>query len=143
MSEFLYNELFAIACGKKLGQGFARSVYVLSANDDYVIKVETRAQSFQNVSEWETWSWVKEHPALAKWFAPCTDISPSGAFLVKRRVTPLRPRERPKKLPAFLCDLKIENFGLYKGRVVCCDYGTVHSAIRDVPRKLVEATWRT
>jgi hypothetical protein len=63
-------------------------------------------------------------------------------MLIQRYCEPLREVELPKLLPDFLCDLKRENFGMFDGRVVCCDYGTAHSAIRRTSRKLVKAEWR-
>ena len=36
-----------------------------------------------------------------------------------------RPLKRlPKRLPSFLDDLALRNFGTYRGRPVCHDYGT-------------------
>lgn len=120
----------------------ARKVYVLRLNPEYVIKIESGRQSFQNVAEWEYWSWVKD-TKIEKWFAPCELISTCGSMLVQRRVTPLRPNELPKRLPAFLdCDLKIENFGLIDGKFVCCDYGTAQFIVQQSPRHYVPAKWR-
>lgn len=141
MSKFRYGEARAILCGTMLGSGVARKVYELRTNPMYVIKIETRGCSFQNVAEWETWAWISGGP-LARWFAPCEFISPCGLMLVQHKVTPLRTAELPERVPAFLCDLKIENFGLLKWRFVCCDYGTVQSSFRKTSRRLVRAKWR-
>lgn len=140
MSQFRYREAKAILCGDLIGEGSARKVYQLRTNAAYIIKIETGGQSFQNVSEWETWLWVRA-TALEKWFAPCEMISPCGLLLVQRKVAPLRDSELPPKLPAFLCDLKRENFGLFDKRIVCCDYGTVQSAIRLASKRLLKAKW--
>lgn len=130
-----------LICGDLLGEGVARKVYSCMLNDAYVVKIERKARSFQNVAEWDTWSWAKGSPRHARWLAPCALISPCGAVMAQRKVVPLRPEELPTRLPAWLCDLKRENFGLLDGKVVCCDYGTVNSAIRDASTKLVKATW--
>lgn len=139
---FMEREFRSIICGDLIGRGAARSTYLFRGDESVVIKIETRGGSFQNVSEWELWGWVDKTP-MARWFAPCVDISSSGAILTQRRVTPLREGERPAKLPAYLCDLKTENFGMYQGRVVCCDYGTVFSAIRSASARMVRAKWRS
>jgi hypothetical protein len=141
VTKFRYREARAILCGELIGEGSARKVYELRTNPDFVIKIETAGRSFQNVSEYETWQWVAGGP-LAKWFAPCQFISPCGLLLVQRKVEPLRIAELPPRLPAFLCDLKRENFGLLAKRIVCCDYGTAHSAIRIASKRLVRAKWR-
>lgn len=141
MTKFRYREARYILCGDLIGEGSARKVYQLRTNAEYVIKFETGGQSFQNVSEWETWEWVRGQ-STEKWFAPCEFISPCGLILIQRKVEPLRPKELPPKLPIFLCDLKRENFGMLAGKVVCCDYGTAHSAIRGASKRLVKAKWR-
>lgn len=141
MSELLYNEARSLLCGDRIGQGSAREVFVLRTNPEYVVKIETAGGSFQNVAEWEIWSFVNGGP-LQKWFAPCEMISNCGVMLVQRRVKPLRDHELPKKLPEFLCDLKPENYGLFNGNFVCNDYGTMGYAIRTVSRRLVKAEWR-
>jgi hypothetical protein len=141
MTEFLYNEARSILLGNRLGEGMSREVFELRTNPAYVIKIETRGQSFQNAAEWETWNWVNGGP-LAKWFAPCEFISSCGVLLIQRKVAPLRDSELPARVPAFLCDLKIENFGLLNGKFVCCDYGTVPSAIRLVAKRMHRAKWR-
>lgn len=142
MTKFRYKELSSVMLGEFIGQGSARKVYHARMNDKYVCKIELKAGSFQNPSEWETWNWVEGNKQLARWFAPCWAISTCGMMLVQRYCEPLRDADLPKRLPGFLCDLKKENFGMMDGRVVCCDYGTVHSAIRDVSRKMVKAEWR-
>lgn len=139
--DFKYQELSSVMIGSFIGDGIARKVYRCLMNRDYVCKIESGARSFQNVSEWETWKWVEGNKQLEKWFAPCFRISGSGTILLQRYCEPLRDADLPKRLPSFLCDLKKENFGMLNNRVVCCDYGTVHSAIRQTSRKLVNAKW--
>lgn len=128
-------------CGDFIGQGSTRKVYHCRTNDSYVVKIEVTVGSFQNVSEWNTWAWLQGGP-MAKWLAPVEFISPCGLILMQRKVEPARKSDLPKRLPEFLCDLKPENFGFMDGRLVCCDYGTVASAIRTASRRLVPAKWR-
>jgi hypothetical protein len=137
------RDLMSLVVGDFIGEGSARMVFAYKpAPDTHVIKFETEAGQFQNICEWETWCWLRDNKDRARWLAPCTDISSNGAILVQRRVSPIRERELPKKLPAFLCDLKPENFGMLDGRVVAADYGTVMSCLEQAPLKLVAAEWR-
>lgn len=141
MSKFFYRQLKNICFGPVLGEGSARKVYEFLPDPTLVVKAELYGKNFQNVAEWEVWSWVRGRGDMEKWFAPCVNISSSGLFLLQKRVEPLQKSQLPKRLPAFFCDLKPEHFGLYEGRVVCCDYGLVVSAIRDSNKKLVKVTW--
>lgn len=141
MSELLYNEARSLLCGDLMGRGSAREVFELRTNPEYVIKIEQKGGSFQNACEWEIWSFVRGD-RLEKWFAPCEMISNCGVMLVQRKVQPLRRPELPKRLPEFLCDLKPENFGMFEGRFVCCDYGTMACAVRNTSQRLVPAKWR-
>lgn len=119
---FCHKEAFWLLCdsSQKLGSGAFRTVYGSEVLPNSVIKVEEGAQSFQNVVEWETWKRVKDTP-LEKWFAPCEKISACGAVLIMARTSP--PSKYPALVPAFFTDLKRKNFGVYKGRFVCHDYG--------------------
>lgn len=142
MTKFRYAEMRSLVCGEKLGEGVSRKVYSCKLNSALVVKIELRGGSFQNVAEWETWEWLRGRK-MARWFAPCEFVSTCGSMLIQRRVEPIRLTERPRTLPAFLCDLKRENFGMLEGKIVCCDYGTVLSAIRDVPKNMKKAEWRS
>lgn len=143
------KELKSLFLGKKIGEGMSRKVYqytdpLTGSFDRAVVKYEGRFVDghFQNVAEWEIWTWVRGTP-MQKWFAPCYAISPCGLYLVQARVDPLRSKEWPKRLPSFLTDLKPENFGMFEGRVVACDYGTGVSAIRSSGARMVPCNWRT
>lgn len=149
--------LQALCLGTKRGEGLSRIVYdwiepqswmrdqnngVLEYDDervDYVVKVQKNSHDlyFQNVQEWSVWQWVKAKP-MAKWFAPCVAISPCGRYLIQRKCDPLRKAEMPKRLPAFLVDNRLENLGLFQGRVVCCDYGFGVAAIRTADKRLIK-----
>lgn len=142
--EFLFRELRSAVLGELLGQGTGRQVYLCKVNSDLVVKIEENSRSFQNVEEWQAWDWVSRGgaPDMAQWLAPCEFISNSGSVLVQRRVEPLRRGDLPAKVPAYLADLKLENFGMLNGRVVCCDYGTIGVALRRTDKRLVKADWR-
>lgn len=127
----LHNDFRDFILGKKLGQGISREVYLSAQDDKCVIKVEQgNNKMFQNVGEWIVWHGSADNKAVNRWLAPCLDISPCGLFLTQARVEPITMKKAKtiKKLPAFFTDTKIENFGLYKGRVVACDYGTLAAA---------------
>lgn len=117
------RDVFQLLTGDKLGNGIARTVYECLLNHEWVVKVEEASRSFQNVIEWETWNSVRG-TELEKWFAPCLHISPSGTVLVMARTTQVPEKKYPKLMPVFLTDFKRDNYGLYRGRVVCHDYGT-------------------
>ena len=113
-----FNQLFI---GEKLGEGCYREVFVYRMSPHWVIKYEFGEKSFSNVGEWEIWQEVKNDKKLARWFAPCIDISFSGSILIQARTEPIT--KLPKELPDFLADLKPENFGRLNGRIVAHDYG--------------------
>ena len=120
ISPTVLRDVFWLLCGRELGRGAARIVYATKAFDEAVIKIEDGGGSFQNIIEWETWQVVKG-TELERWFAPCIDISSCGTALIQART--VQPRNYPKQLPIFLTDTKRSNYGLYKGRFVCHDYG--------------------
>lgn len=127
LSTGVMRDLIRFVCEAKLGEGVARTVYVLGTDTTKVIKIENDAGSFQNVAEWQLWNEARG-TKYERFLAPCHCISPSGSVLVMSRVSPLPPDDDPRmrrlKLPSFLTDFKRENYGLLKGRVVCCDYGS-------------------
>lgn len=114
--------------GKFLGEGCYRKVYAL--DDARVLKVEEQGRSFSNVHEWTIWNDV-QGTKWERWFAPCLDMDAFGTALIQARTTPLTDRQwcAFKQIPDFLSDLKPDNFGMLKGRVVCHDYGN-HGCFR-------------
>lgn len=134
-----YRDLMNMMRGEKLGSGVARNVYVNALNTEQVLKFENAACSFQNIKEWETWRYWRHHEPVARWLAPCIDISPNGVVLIQARCEPLPASYKmPKTLPQFLTDLKRANFGLYKRRLVAVDYGTT---IHEFRVKMRRAYW--
>lgn len=136
-----YDAIRGCLLGEKLGEGNGRDreVYVCGFDDSLVIKIEiTKANDCQNVAEYLLWNLinreaearensekVRGHFArMREWLAPCVSLSDGGAVLVMKRTTPASLNDFPKRVPRFLFDLKRQNFGLYKGRLVCHDYGT-------------------
>lgn len=114
------RDFIRLFCGELIGEGSSRQVYELEIDPTKVVKVETGAQSFQNIIEWETWNEVR-HTKWSGWFAPCLWISPCGIAMIQARTTPIK--KAPKEIPNFFTDLKLSNFGRLKGRFSCHDYG--------------------
>ncbi len=107
--------------GEMIGSGIGREVYRMKGDKSKVIKVETTAQSFQNIMEWETWD-ALNNTKYSKWFAPCHAISPCGIVMIQTFIPDLLWDE--KRMPEFLTDFKRSNYGVLDGQVVCRDYGT-------------------
>lgn len=126
-----------LICGSYIGSGAYRKVYRNRIDAKSVIKIEEDSAQFSNIKEWEMWNQCMYGP-LKKWFAPCLSISPSGQVLIQAKTTPCSPRDLPKKVPAFFTDLKCENWGWYKGNVVCHDYGNL---LLTSGSKLKKAQW--
>lgn len=125
-------------CGEYIGGGLYRNVFRSRLNPDEVIKVEMEGGCFSNVHEWEVWQQVQFAPALAKWFAPCKFISPAGSVMIQARTTPCAKKDLPEKVPGFLTDLKVENWGWLGDRVVCHDYGNI---LIGVDKRLKKVKW--
>ena len=136
------KEAFEMMKGEHLGTGSFRSVYCNRLNPEQLLKIEGdthQRYQFCNVIEWIFWNDNKENPKIAKWLAPCVSISSNGKILIQRRVDLIPINyELPKKLPAFLTDLKRDNFGLLDGRLVCLDYGLLP---RDIVTKKKSVDW--
>lgn len=120
-SPSVYRETLGLLLGAPLGRGAARRVYANALDPRTVVKIEDAACSFQNVQEWETWRLVADTP-LARWFAPCRFISPSGVVLIQDRAEDID--KFPAEIPAFFTDLKLANFGRIGRQFVARDYGT-------------------
>ncbi len=116
------HDLISTFVGTKINSGSYRDVYSCAdrySGDVCVIKIENKERSFRNIQEWEIWESCPKK--WKRWLAPCHVISPCGMILIQSRVDLVS--RRPKRIPDFLDDLKQNNWGLYKGRLVMCDYG--------------------
>ncbi len=130
------TEIKKLICGKKLGYGVHRTVYILKQDPDYVVKIERdfRKGMFANVTEWRNymdnlhWHW------FAKWLAPCVMIDEPGRILIQKRVVQDK-RPYPKKIPALFTDLKKCNFGWIGDQFVCCDYSSLLTVIKSKTNK--------
>lgn len=140
MNEFLGNELMDTLCGDLLGKGAFRNAYWCRLALDSVVKIEEGSRDFNNILEWEIWSKVEGTPH-EKWFAPCSFISACGTVLIQKKTEPCSKDRLPKLLPAYFRDIKPDNFGIYKGRVVCHDYGISALIQHGLTKKMINAKW--
>lgn len=125
----LSREIFDVLCGPLLGEGVYRRVFRCAIDPNFVVKFETRSSSFANVLEWEAWS-VARYQEAGVWLAPCLAISDKGQVLIQRFAEDVTEAEIPDLVPAWLTDLKPENFGRVDGRIVCRDYGAAALLLR-------------
>ena len=145
-----YNKSFLtdgirFICGEELGHGISREVFVYLGNPDFVIKVEVNTTDrFQNVMEFNFWQDACDCSEIMKWIAPCVRISPHGNWLLQARTMPVSLAEikrRHKRIPIWLTDSKVGNWGkLPNGKIVCHDYGT-HLAVPSMRASTKKADW--
>lgn len=119
-----FEDAFNLLCGKLLGEGIHRTVYECRIRPDLVVKVESAEQRhFANVVESKFYDDHEYVQQIVCWLAPVEYLSPDGRILLQRRCRPIADDDRlPDKLPAFLSDIKRNNFGWLDGRLVCVDY---------------------
>jgi hypothetical protein len=142
LTKRLFEDAFNIMCHTKLGSGAYRDVFLCRIDNTKVVKVERDDscwRKFHNVLEAQFWSDNQYNDAVAKWLAPIDYVSPDGFLLVQPRCEAVPEGYKlPDKLPAFLTDLKRENFGLLKGKLVCLDYALT---IRNPVLRLRKVEW--
>jgi len=119
-----YQDAFNLLCGKLIGEGAHRIVYACKLRPDLVVKVENGTlRFFANVLEDRFYADNRYYKKVADWLAPVEYMSPDGRLLLMKRADPIPDNySMPARIPAWLTDLKRENFGLIEGRLVCIDY---------------------
>lgn len=135
-SSTVAKDFFELITGDKIGSGISREVYECRLDASIIIKFEEGAKSFQNIQEWEQWQSWKDVPNVAKWLAPCVDISACGSVLIQKRTKPAK--KYPDLLPSFLTDTKRGNFGLFENRLVCHDYANIITTVKE---RLTKVNW--
>lgn len=145
-----HQEAFDLLCGKLLGRGMSRNVFECKLLPDCVVKVENDEGFFQNIKEWETWQRIK-YTKHSAWFAECSWISGNGQILIMEKTVPCYPKDLPEMVPAYLTDLKSENFGMSQlkdpktgevtNRFVCHDYGSTLLMEKGMTSKMKKADW--
>lgn len=134
------RELLEFVCGRRLGFGMSRETFVFRLDPRYVIKVELRQHTFQNVAEAEAWQAV-EFTEQAKWFAPVKGISGCGRFLLMKRADEISSMALPAQMPVFFTDFKKENFGVIGKNVVAVDYGRNLLSSVGISKRMKLADW--
>lgn len=124
MNPAVFEDCFNLLCGEKIGSGQYRDVFKCKIRPDLVVKVEHQAfRGFANILEQRFWDDNQYYNDVSKWLAPCEYLSPDGRILLQAKCDPIRLDDKlPEKVPAFLTDIKRENFGLLEGKIVCVDY---------------------
>jgi hypothetical protein len=113
------KDLFNLFCGDLISTGSFRSVYQHKFDKTCVVKIDISGV-FENISEYLTWNHVSNFPE-SMWFAPIEYVSQNGIILVQKKTSGI-VYEKEYGVPSFFDDITPENFGIYKGRIVCHDY---------------------
>lgn len=133
------NDLMEMMCGNRISRGQYRLVYDYVPDPSCVIKVEAAGTDFCNAQEWRVWQSVKD-TEYAKWFAPCIGISPNSIFLIQKKTKPYK-KKPPEKLPNFFADIKVGNFGMYKGHLAFHDYANNFIIEKGLSKRMRKAEW--
>jgi hypothetical protein len=143
MNEAVHLDAFNLLCGRIIGYGMTRQVFECNVDKKYVVKVEVGEPRthFQNIMEWMVWRRVSG-TNMEKWFAPVHEMSPDGRVLLMHRTMLAGLSDMPKKMPAFFSDFKMANYGMYKGHLVCHDYGSHLLMERGMTKAVVGVNWR-
>lgn len=141
LSDDSSSDLFNLICGKEVGRGQYRTVFEHHFDKKLVVKHDS-GENWSNVNEFQLWCEFRDTP-LGKWLAPVEWLSPRGLWLIQARTTPIAIGKFPKKVPALFADLKPSNWGIYKGRPVCHDYGNhaIYTVGRQSASQLKPVVW--
>lgn len=121
----LSYDMLDILCGEKVGEGNTRIVFDCNLMPGYVVKIEKDITSHDNTMEYEMWYSVKHQPEKAKWLAEVKWLSNNGRILIQKKAKKITDRNKkniPSEVPAFLSDMKFENYGFIGKQFVCFDY---------------------
>lgn len=126
------SDFITSLCGNHIGTGCFRSVFDYNLDNKYVIKIEPQNTSC-NLVEYMIWDEVKglcgNLDWVKNWFAPVKWISPNGRILIMKKTKDYSTKKIPDKVPAFLWDVKPDNFGWIGNKFVCHDYGQFYNMI--------------
>lgn len=130
------TDLIITLLGKKIGSGVYRAVYEHNWDEDWVIKIEPNSTEC-NLTEFMLWDEIRglknELEWVKDWFAPVLWMSPNGKILCMQKTSEFpknKKLERPREIPAFLSDVKRDNFGWIGNKFVCHDYGFIFKFIK-------------
>lgn len=116
------KEILEAVVGPMIANGTSRSVFSCKYDSNVVLKFQ-KSYGQQNAMEAHVWERYRNDPRVSRWLAPIYSRSSNNRVIVQARTMPLV--SRPRKLPAFLNDHKVQNYGILNGRVVCHDYGII------------------
>lgn len=135
------DDLFNLITGAEIGRGQYRVVYEHQFDKKLVIKQDS-GENFSNLNEWQIYQEFKDTP-LGQWLAPIFHCSPRGMWIVQARTKPIPIGKYPKRVPELFADLKPGNWGMYRGRPVCHDYGNhrLYTLARAPASKLQSVVW--
>lgn len=137
---FLLSDFTDFFVGAMIAEGNSRSVFEFRLNPKLVIKID-RSSHFDNIAEWDIWHGMKDkHHEAARFLAPCVNISSCGRVMLQERTKPINREQLPDKIPSFLEDYKIQNWGLIGKRPVCHDYAN-HKLFANANTDLVNVEW--
>lgn len=123
--KIITRELANFFLGDYIGCGISRYVFNFAHNSKYVVKVDASDLN-ANVLENDIWDRVKNDPKLNSWFAPVVSLSRCGRIMLQQKCkTGVSDNLYPKFVPEFFQDKKYENWGMYRGKIVCFDYPSV------------------
>lgn len=137
--ENMKNDGFLALTETLIGRGTYRDTYSMRFDIGKVVKYEPNpSERWCNVLEYTFWQNWKDCPSVARWLAPCHYLSDnSNVLIMDRTMAPIADhRALPKSMPAFLTDLKPENFGYIGKRLVCHDYAFYVATLETKRRKI-------
>jgi len=144
VDEMINDSMLQMFTTHKLGSGSTRSVYQLRENKNRVMKVCDEINADANVIEWNIWCDFCKTKEGKRWLAKCYYTTDNRRVMIQEKLTVITDKNDPrlpKKIPRFLTDTKVTNWGVdKKGRVKCLDYGLVLVAQKN-PWKLKKAKW--
>lgn len=119
--------MFQILCGKFIGEGQSRIVYDCAILPGYVVKIEKEADTWHNQKEYLFYQSVYYQSEVTKWLCPIKWVSENGRIMIQKKASPITSKNRknlPKRVPAFLSDIKEANYGFIGEQLVCWDYSS-------------------
>lgn len=138
------SELTSLLFGDHIADGVYRSVFIFRPDPNYVIKRERFTHYTCNLEEMRLWHAADRYD-MRRWLAPCTYISDRGLYLIQRRTYPAAEQKMPKKIPKWITDTKIQNWGYLNknqtGPIVCHDYANNFVDEHGMSRVLKKARW--
>ena len=118
-------DMVDLLCGDFVGEGNSRIVYDCPIYPGYVTKISKDADNHDNIMEYEMWCSVAHQPKMNKWFADVKWLSGNGRVMIQKKAIHINDKNKkniPTKVPAFLSDMKFDNYGFIGKQFVCFDY---------------------